>query len=248
MHIECVYNKILVLPAKEAVPVKERTLQSLDQIESVTPLQVIGDNKNISLLVEISQPDQISKALYYPERGVRLTLDERIPKPFEVYHHVAFFELSQMLGWHVVIQAIPFSLRDDDHGSLSPYFEEVTVKPHYYYESLDPSQVWMQLAVIDYLGGLVDRNSNDILFLPNGQVLATDNGLSFVEGIVINSQISVVRNAMRGVPLTDEIMADLEKINKYALSSLSELVYDAEHRLPSVVERRDLLLEAGEVL
>ncbi len=86
------------------------------------------------------------------------------------------------MGWGVAIPAVPFSLEKGDQGSLSPFYDNVEVRSHYFFESLKPNDVWLKIAVLDYLADLIDRTSNDVLFLPNGDIKVTDNGLSFVGG------------------------------------------------------------------
>jgi len=58
------------------------------------------------------------KTCHYPEKGVRLATDILIPKPYEVHHHIAYFELDQAMGWGVAIPAVPFSLEEGDWGAL----------------------------------------------------------------------------------------------------------------------------------
>jgi len=222
--------------------------QFSEQFEEVQPIEVRGHTKNISLLVEVTQQGQKSRALYYPEKGVRFQTDQRIPKPYEVHHHVAFFQLAQMIGVSSAIPAISYSLKDDDCGSLSPFYDSAEVKPHYFFESLEPSPAWVELATLDYLAGLIDRTSNDILFLPSGQVVATDNGLSFVEGVTFSTQISVVRKAMQGEALPSYLLTRISSLNPRSLRQLSALLYNPEVALKSVVDRRNALLEKGVVL
>lgn len=218
------------------------------QLEEVKPIEVRGHTKNISLLVEVTQQGRKSKALYYPEKGVRFQTDQRIPKPYEVHHHVAFYQLAQLLRITSAIPAISYSLKDDDCGSMSPFYEEAEVKPHYYFESLEPNQTWIDLAVLDYLAGLIDRTSNDVLFLPDGQVIATDNGLSFVEGTNFSTQISVVRKAMNGQRISQATLNHLKSLNPRSLSQLANLVYNPEVALQSVMDRRNILIDKGIVI
>jgi hypothetical protein len=228
------------------------TLKEIEQhdktyIHLVKPIEMWAHTKNFSVILEVEQGGQQSGAIYYPERGVRLTTDIRIPKPYEVHHHIAYFELDQAMGWGVAIPAVPFSLEKDDYGALSPFYDNVEVKPHYFFESLKPNDVWLKIAVLDYLAGLIDRTSNDVLFLPNGDIKVTDNGLSFVEGADFVTQISVIREALRGQELPQSILGDVARLNATQLQNLSHLIYNPEQALKSVMLRREVLLDKQRV-
>jgi len=211
---------------------------------SVKPVEVWAHTKNISVIVDVEgENGQRSRAIYYPERGVRLTTDVRIPKPHEVHHHIAYFRLNQLMGLGVAIPASPFSLKEGDCGALSPFYESVEVKPPYFFKSLKPDNVWFEIAVLDYLAGLVDRTSGDVLFLPNGEVRVTDNGLSFVEGTNFATQISVIRKALRGQKLPEGILEKVDRLNPIQLQSLSSLIYNSEQALESVMLRRKVILD-----
>ena len=157
------YNTQRLYEKKFMRSIKETNQYQLNDIQ-VKPLEVWGHTKNFSLIVEVAQYGQKSKAIYYPEKGVRFAIDTRVPKPYEVRHHIAYSALCEMLGWDVAIPAMPFSLAHDDHGALSPFYDNAEVKPHYYFEKLQPSETWFKVAALDYLAGLIDRTSNDILF------------------------------------------------------------------------------------
>lgn len=228
--------------------IKERRGYSPEVPQLIRPLEVWGHTKNIAVIVEVEQFGRKSKAIYYPEKGVRFTIDTRIPKPYEVRHHIAYSLLCELLGWDVAISAIPFYLDPNDHGALSPLYEPVEVKPHYHFENLHPNETWLKIAALDYLAGLVDRTSNDVLFLPNGEVKVTDNGLSFVEGTDFTTQISVIRKALRGRGLPNDILADLASIQPEQLEELSPFLFNADAALDSVLQRQTALLEAAIVL
>lgn len=98
-------------------------------------------------------------------------------------------------------------------GALSPFYESVEVKPHYFFESLKPNEIWLKVAVLDYLASLIDRTSNDVLFLLNGDIKVTDNGLGFVEGTDFVTQISVIREALHGQELPQSILKDVARLN-----------------------------------
>jgi len=229
-------------------PIEGSTLIFSDAIQVVRFIEVRGGAGNFSLILEIEQSGKKSKAIYYPERGVCLTLDVRIPKPYEVRHKIAYAEFCQMLGWDIAVPTVPFSLDADDHGALSPFFDGVEVKHHYFYESLRPNLTWFQIAVLDYLAGLVDRTSNDILFLPDAGVKVTDNGLSFVQGTDFSVQISVIRRALRGMALPVEILQIVEGINLQMLEQLAQYLYKPREAIEAVLRRKQKLLEQGVVL
>lgn len=225
------------------MPLKETTQHSQTDISLVKPIEVWAHTKNLSVILEIEQDGQRSRAIYYPEKGVRLTTDIRIPKPFEVHHHIAYFELDQAMGWNVAIPALSFSLEKGDCGALSPFYEDVEVKPHYFFKSLKPNEIWLKIAILDYLAGLIDRTSNDVLFLPNGDIKVTDNGLSFVEGADFVTQISVIREALRGQELPQSILNDVAHLNMRQLQNLNHLIYNPRQALNSVMSRREVLLD-----
>jgi len=222
---------------------KEIVRHDQADIHLIKPIEMWAHTKNFSVILEVEQGGQHSKAIYYPEKGVRLTTDIRIPKPYEVYHHIAYFELDQAMGWGVAIPASSFSIESGDYGALSPFYENVEVKPHYFFESLRPNDIWLKIAVLDYLAGLIDRTSNDVLFLPNGDIKVTDNGLSFVEGVDFATQISVIRKALRGQELPQNILEDIAGLSVVRLHGLNSLVYNSEQALISVMLRREVLLD-----
>jgi|GEM_PF-6198232 len=188
------------------------------------------------------------KTCHYPEKGVRLATDILIPKPYEVHHHIAYFELDQAMGWGVAIPAVPFSLEEGDRGALSPFYDNAEVKPHYFFESLKSNDVWLKIAVLDYLAGLIDRTFNDVLFLPNGDIKVTDNGLSFVEGADFVTQVSVIREALCGQELPKSILDDVACLNATQIQNLSRLIHNPEQALKSVMLRREVLLNKQRVV
>lgn len=219
-----------------------------DALQVIRPIEVWAHTKNFSIILEIEQFGHRSKAIYYPEKGVRFTTDIRVPKPYEVHHHIAYSALCEFLGWNVAIPAIPFSFEDDDHGALSPFYEGVEVKPHYFFKSLPPNDTWIKIVILDYLAGLIDRTSNDVLFLPDGTVKVTDNGLSFVEGTDFTTQISVIRKALRGIALPPKIVRALGNLSLSILKPISQYLYKPNEALDAVLQRKNVLLSARAVL
>lgn len=219
-----------------------------NQSTSVTPIEVKNSPKAVRLLLEINHSGGSMQALFYPEKGIKFSIDTRIPKPWEAYHQAAYYQLAKMLGWKIAIPTVPFSLDADEKGVLSPYFTEATTQPHYFYESITPNTTWLQIAALDYIAGLVDRTSNDILWLPNDQVVVTDNGLSFVEGVEFSTQISVIRKAMRGICLPAEIMQAVSLITAQKLDMLSPLLFSPDTAIQSIIARRDRILAEQQVL
>ncbi len=214
----------------------------------VRAIELIGGTKNISLVIEIERDGVLSPALYRPESGVRLTLDTRIPKPFELYHDCAYTALSLMLGWNITAETEPFSLSPDDSGVIRPYFHEAATKPHYYFESVNTSDFWLQVAIMDYLAGVVDRTSNDILFLPDGNKKIIDSGLSFVEGDHFSSQISLLRKRFLGHQIPPHLLHDIQKIKVEDLHSLAPFLYDSQEAVGWIESRQRSLLSRGVIL
>lgn len=218
------------------------------KIEFSRALSLNTSTKNFSMLVEVKEQERKLKAIYYPETGIRLVIDSRIPKPFEIKHNIAYYYLSRLLGWNIAIQTIPYSLDKDDQGALSPFYDDLEIKPDYFFKSLKPNDYWMKLAILDYLAGLIDRTYNDILFLSNGEIKVTDNGLSFVQGVDFTYQISIIRQALYNIEIPHKILKDIQVLNRKKLLTLQMHLYKSEDAIDSVLKRKHKLLVGKKII
>ncbi len=62
------------------------------------------------------------------------------------------------------------------------------------------------------------------------------------------TQISVIREALRGQELPQGILGDIARLNVAQLQNLSHLIYNPEQALKSVMLRREVLLEKQKVV
>jgi len=85
-------------------------------------------------------------------------------------------------------------------------------------------------------------------FLSDGSIKVTDNGLSFVEGTDFSTQISVVRKALRGITLPNNLLKDVSLLDQSELQTLSPLLYNPEKALDAVLARQNRLLNQQVVL
>lgn len=222
-------------------------------IASVKPIEVRDGYKGFCLRVEIvTSGDQTIPCYYYPEQGVVL-IDERVPKPWELRHMVAFSILAAKLDIPGVVPAALYTLDavSGDAGVLVPALSNVLPKQIYHFENnnLLPTEQLVSLAALDYLAGVTDRTSNDVLFYKDGSLAAiVDSGVSFVTGTEFVAQHAVLRRAMKNQLLPQQLMEKLNNINSSDLSEFLLLLYQAEVAIDWILRRRDCLVTAGQVL
>lgn len=218
--------------------------QTLSEAKLHRKIGVLGNTKNLALVIETTVGGEILECLYRPENGVRLTLDPRIPKPEEIYRDSAYTRVDRLLGWNVSLPVEPWSIDNEDKGVISPF--ERTGKPLNHWNYKEKLQYYadftLKLATLDYICAVTDRAPNDILEVGNG-LKVVDSGLSFVEGIDFISQNTIARDIAKDGELSRDILDDLQKLNAN-LENITAGLLDP-HLIKWVVLRKEKLLNTG---
>lgn len=215
------------------------------QVTDITPLNVIKSQKQVALVVEYSYAGENLKGLYRPEKFVLENLDTRIPYPSEIYRDVAYHQVDRLLGWNITVPITPWSIKDGDKGVLRQYWDKVHTWQDYHYSfekmNEDDRDFWIKTAVLDYICGVVDRNSNDILFITGtNEKKVADSGLSFVEGLSFVTHHSRVRDELRGRPIPQSVLNDLSLVTAPNLAPVTS-EHVSEDDLAWVAKRAELL-------
>ena len=134
-------------------------------------------SSNATFLAQVTCGPETSLAVYKPGRGERPLWDF----PPGVYRReVAAFELSELLGWHIVPATV---LRTDGplgEGSMQRFIE-ADFEQHYFtlYEDAAHHDALRRVCVFDLLANNTDRKSGHCLLGGDGWIWAIDNGLCF---------------------------------------------------------------------
>ncbi len=130
---------------------------------------------NQTFLVQLTQGDDLLRAIYKPGRGERPLWDF----PGGLYRReVAAWVLSELLGWGIVPETV---LRDGPLGEGSVQrFVEADFSQHYFtlYEHAAHHDALRRICLFDLLANNTDRKSGHCLLADN-RVWAIDNGLCF---------------------------------------------------------------------
>jgi hypothetical protein len=224
------------------------------------PLRMEEIGHQYAMLIEF--PGEIapgtSLGMYRPEQFIGpYAIHEHVPVPQELYRDVAFHILDRTLDWDLTAPVKPWTLKDDDRGTIRPYWENIREMQIYHYTKalLTSHLFWQRLAVLDYIGGLYDRTYNDVLALPaqhegeEERAVVIDNGLSFLPGLDFVYDKSLIRDILRSQPLDRGVMADLLRL-KYKLASFGHKVQGtiSDDDLQWVAARIDRLLAEKKVV
>lgn len=211
-------------------------------------VEVLLGMKQISLVVKFNVSGEEMYTLYRPEDGVRVSICPDIPKPEELYRDCAFSEICNSVGWNFVLPVIPWRLDEESVGVLRPFYKNASLMNVYDFrkEKLlgKDASFWKKIAVMDYIFGVGDRVNNDFLLTDDG-IKMVDSGLSFLSGIDIPLNSSVVRRALEGEELRGEV-------NSSQLLQVKEFVnvnqFLTVENKNWVHKRIDRLLKAGVVI
>jgi uncharacterized repeat protein (TIGR03843 family) len=131
-------------------------------------------SSNATFLAQITCGPESSLGVYKPGRGERPLWDF----PPGVYRReVAAFELSELLGWHIVPATV---VRDGPLGEGSMQrFVEADFEQHYFtlYEDPVHHDALRRICLFDLLANNTDRKSGHCLLGGDGWIWAIDNGL-----------------------------------------------------------------------
>lgn len=171
-------------------------------------VEVISGMKQTSLIVKFNVSGEEFYALYRPEDGIRVSICPEIPKPEELYRDCAFSEICNSVGWNFVLPVIPWRLDEESVGVLRPFLKSAGSMNVYDFRKdqllRKDANFWKKIAVMDYIFGVGDRVSNDFLVTDSG-IKVIDSGISFLPGLDISLLSSIVRSALVGEKLGDEI-------------------------------------------
>jgi hypothetical protein len=211
-------------------------------------VEVIQGMKQVAVVVRLEGNKQETFGLYRPERGLMLTLDQRIPKPMELYRDCAYSEMCRKLGWDQVAPVYPWQVDENDKGVIRPYWREIKAMQIYDFDRKrllnENSSIWLSIAIADYVFGVTDRAANDFLVTDDG-LWVVDSGLSFVSDLYFAYQNSILRESLRGVEIYDLIL--LGKIKKIP-EMIDGIDFLTDENKYWVIARSKELLRVGKIL
>jgi uncharacterized repeat protein (TIGR03843 family) len=162
-------------------------------------------SSNGTFLVEVSEGDETTLAVYKPGRGERPLWDF----PRGLYRReAAAWELSEMLGWGVVPETI---VRDGPLGEGSVQrFVEADFEQHYFtlHEVEDHHDALRTICAFDLIANNTDRKSGHCLITADGRIYGIDNGLCFHP----DPKVRTVIWEFGGEDVPDHLLADVERL------------------------------------
>ena len=190
-------------------------------------------SSNVTFLVELCLADATTLAVYKPEQGERPLWD--FP-PGLFTREIAAYRLSEALGWGVV----PLTIRREGpygEGSLQ-LFVKADFKQHYFTLREEPAHhaQLQRICAFDLVANNADRKSGHCLIDPEHKIHAVDNGLCFHA----DSKLRTVIWDFGGLPVPDDVLADLTSLCERGLPDTLSALLDAD-------EREALLARAAEV-
>lgn len=173
---------------------------------------------NQTFLVQLTQGDDLLRAIYKPGRGERPLWDF----PGGLWRReVAAHRLSAWLGWDLVPCTV---VRGDDAplgvGSLQQ-FVPFDAEAHYFtlVEDAATHDVLRRLCIFDLVSNNTDRKAGHVLLDPRGALWAIDNGLSFH----VEPKLRTVIWEFGGQPMA---AGDIEDMERLAVCGVPDLVAD----------------------
>lgn len=195
-----------------------RDLVETKQLRLSKVVEVRTGFKNLSIILEMEGSQGLFEALFRPEQGVSVSWDPRIPKPQELYRDCAFHLLDRCLGWSITAPVVPFNSNQVGKGVVRPYWRSATVLQDY---EVVPTMVgedfFMKAAILDFIGGVIDRNHNDILLIDDGSHILIDSGLSFVKGAGFIAQKSIFRERVNGKSIPEYLLNGICLLDRRSL-------------------------------
>jgi uncharacterized repeat protein (TIGR03843 family) len=147
------------------------------QQEPLTPMGLLRNASNGTLLVQVGEVGDPLYAVYKPRAGERPLWD--FPRGTLSRREVAACLVSDLLGWDVVP---PTVWRDGPMGVGSVQaFVAHDPREHYFVLVEDPAhhESLARMALFDLLVNNADRKGSHVLRAPEGQILGVDHGLTF---------------------------------------------------------------------
>lgn len=175
-------------------------------------VEVVTGLKSLAVVMALDCDGREVLGLYRPESGIRLSVDPRIPKPSELYRDVEYSRMCREIGWNIAAPVFPWQLSEEDRGVIRPYWCQVANMEHYHFQRdlliSGDLLFWLRIAVADYIFGVGDRVSNDFLITNDG-LIVVDSGFSYLPGLVIVGQQSIVREVLRGETVPEQLLHEL---------------------------------------
>ena len=193
-------------------PAEQETLLSYGELSIVGR---VVDSSNGTYLVEVTDGDAYTWAIYKPQSGERPLWDF---EPGLYKRERAAYVLSEALGWSLVP---PTMVRRDAPlgvGSLQWYID-YDASMHYFNllrHAPDTHETLRRMAVFDVIGNNTDRKGGHVLQAPDGRVFGIDHGLCFAAEYKLRTVIwdfageEVPHDLLDDLaPLVDELPAEL---------------------------------------
>lgn len=189
---------------------------------------------NYTFLVDVRYESETIKAVYKPSKGEQPLWD--FPDNTLALREVAAFQLSEVLGFHIV--PVTVYREDGPHGpgSLQQYIE-YDIEYHYFNFTPEDKQKLRPVAVFDFLANNADRKGSHVFF-ENGSnhLYAIDHGICFHE----EPKLRTVLWDFAGQAIPDELLAPLSSTGNW--SSLFE-PYLSPREIEALLLRAEELCE-----
>jgi uncharacterized repeat protein (TIGR03843 family) len=161
-----------------------------------------------------ASPDLAASCVYKPIRGERPLRD--FPNGTLACREVAAFAVSEASGWHIVP---PTVMRDGAFGrGMVQLWMETDRSVDLAELVAGDAPALRRIALFDAVLNNADRKGGHLLPLPDGRVLAIDNGLSFA----VEPKLRTVLWRWRGQPFEAEERAFLDRLGKAIRGSLGD--------------------------
>lgn len=209
--------------------------------------EVVQGFKSVALVISLSTDEGGVFGLYRPESGIRLSVDPRIPKPSELYRDVEYSRMCRDIGWDVAAPVFPWQLKDGDMGVIRPYWRQTKNMEVYHFKRDlllgSGTAFWIKVAIADYVFGIGDRVSNDFLITGDG-LFVVDSGFSYLPGLEVVGQQSIVRETIIGENIPEKMLDDLKLFFRKPVQS----IYLAGDETFWIGQRIQRILEVGKVI
>ncbi len=228
------------------MPSDELTQPAGDHVDPLTILErgrieILGRmpwSSNATFLVEVTDGDDVARAIYKPARGERPLWDF----PDGLYQReVAAYLLSCGTGLEVIPPTVLRAEGPLGEGSLQ-WFVEADFAQHYFtlYEQREDLHDQMRaMAVFDVVANNTDRKSGHCLIGADGRLWGIDNGLCFAAEFKLRTVIW----EFAGEPIPETLLSAIRPLLEGLPAALAALL-DADE-IEALQERVDVLLARG---
>jgi len=217
------------------MPAEQEALLSCGSIGMVGR---VVDSSNATFVVEVSDGDAYTWAIYKPESGERPLWDF---EPGLYKRERAAYQLDAALGWGLVP---PTVVRQDAPlgvGSLQ-WFVEFDPAVHYFTllrQAPETHDTLRRMAVFDVLANNTDRKGGHVLRDGRGRLWGIDHGLCFAAEFKLRTVIW----DFAGDPIDASVLADIAPLADTVPEEVADLLSDREVR--ALRRRAQRLLASG---